>query len=448
MSNRAEQVLRPFEQNYEYMTDRIESGIEANRKGRMTLRFADEKGQPLTNVQAEFKQISHDFRFGANCFMIDELETEEKNAEYKRRFAELFNTATLPFYWCDLEPEKGKPRFEKNSPKVYRRPAPDLCLDFCRQHDIEPKLHCLNYDQWTPLWVPEDPQSVKKYLDKRMQEIATRYADKIRCMEVINETLCGKTNHPQGKHSTRFFDEPDIVEWSFEHARKYLPANELVINEATPFVWGEAFKYNRSAYYMQIERALAKGASIDAIGMQFHMFFPAEKETEVTRAFYDPRIVYAVMDRYADFGLPFQMTEITIPAYSTRPEDEQLQAQIIRHLYSMWFSHPNTEAVTYWNLADGYAAFAPQGDMSFGENYYHGALLRYDMSPKPAYETLKKMIHEEWITRASLNSHAKDSLSLRGFYGQYDLTLTANGKTLKKQIHLEKGAENQFSFIL
>jgi GH35 family endo-1,4-beta-xylanase len=111
------------------------------------------------------------------------------------------------------------------------------------------------------MWLPNDVPTVKKYLDKRIAEIAERYADKIPSMEVINETQCGEKDLDY-RHSTRFFREPDIVEWSFEHARKYLPANELIINEATSFCWSSGFKYNRSAYYMQIERALSKGASM------------------------------------------------------------------------------------------------------------------------------------------------------------------------------------------
>ena len=278
MSDRAERILKPFEENKAYMEDRIATGIEANRKGIGRLRFVDGEGNPVTKVHAQIRQKTHDFRFGANLFMLDELETEEKNAAYQERFCELFNLATLPFYWCDLEPEQGKPRFAKDSPKIYRRPAPDLCLEFCERKGIEPKLHCLNYDQWTPEWVADDPPTVKRYLEKRIAEIGERYRDQIPGMEVINETLCGKTNHPVGKHSTRFFHEPDLVEWSFEHARKHLPATKLIINEATPFIWGDAFKYNRGAYYMQIERALAKGASIDAIGMQYHMFYRMEEE--------------------------------------------------------------------------------------------------------------------------------------------------------------------------
>lgn len=444
MSDRAERILKPFEENRAYMEDRIASGIEANRKGLGKLCFVDQEGNPVRGVHAEIRQKTHDFRFGANIFMLDELETEEKNIAYQERFCELFNLATLPFYWCDLEPEKGKPRFEKESPKIYRRPAPDLCLDFCKKNGIEPKLHCLNYDQWTPLWVPEDAPSVKKHLDRRMAQIAERYRDKIDGMEVINETLCSETDHPQGKHSTRFFQEPDIVEWSFEHARKYLPANKLIINEATPFIWGEAFKYNRGAYYMQIERALAKGASIDVIGMQYHMFYHAQEEEERTKAFYNPYNLYAVMDRYADFGKPMQITEVTIPAYSREQEDEEVQAEIIKNLYRIWFSHPNMEAIIYWNLADGYAAFAPQGDMSYGENYYHGALLHFDMTPKPAFRELKKLIHETWNTRLSLDSDEAGRMDMKGFYGEYEVILNVKDKNVNTKIHLEKGAKNEF----
>lgn len=446
MSERAEKILKSFRENKAYMEDRIQSGIEANRKGFAKFRVVDEQGNSVENASLKICQKTHDFKFGANIFMLDELETEEKNRLYKERFAQLFNLATLPFYWADLEPEKGKPRFEKESPKVYRRPAPDLCLEYCEENNIEPKLHCLNYDQWSPEWLPKDVPAVKKYLDKRIAEIAERYADKIPSMEVINETLCGEGDCGF-RHSTRFFREPDVVEWSFEHARKYLPANELIINEATDFCWTGGFKYNRSAYYMQIERALAKGASIDAVGMQFHAFYRREDEENYTRQLYDPENLYKVMDQYADFGKPLQVTEVTIPAYSNEAEDEQVQAEIITNLYKIWFSHPNMEAIIYWNVVDGYAAFAKQGDMTNGENYFHGALLRYDMSPKPAFYALDELINKTWRTNL-LAEAANGSFEMKGFYGEYEVEVTAGGKTTAARVHLEKGADNQFTIVL
>ncbi len=150
MYDRREQVKKPFIEEAAYMNDLVQSGIEANRKGHVTLDFVDRNGKPVQDVHAELHQRTHDFRYGANLFMLDELETPEKNAAYKERFAEIFNIATLPFYWRDLEPEKGTPRYAADSPKVYRRPAPDLCVQYCQEHGIEPKLHCLAYDPWTP----------------------------------------------------------------------------------------------------------------------------------------------------------------------------------------------------------------------------------------------------------------------------------------------------------
>lgn len=75
------------------------------------------------------------------------------------------------------------------------------------------------------------------------------------------------------------------------------------------------------------------------------------------------------MDTYAKFGKPLQITEITIPAYSNDPADEEIQSQIIKNLYSIWFSHPAMEAIIYWNLPDGYAHRAVPGDMTQGGEY-------------------------------------------------------------------------------
>ena len=259
---RAQQVLKYFVENKAWMEDRIASGIEANRKGWLKLSFVDAEGNPVENVQLSLEQKTHDFKFGCNLFMLDELETQEKNQRFREMYPQLFNLATLPFYWANLEPEPGKLRFGKDSVKNYRRPAPDLCLEYCREKGIEPKLHCLVYDQWSPKWLPEDAREIKGLLDQRIAQIADRYRDQIPSMEVINETQCSYITGKDDRKSTPFFLEPDIIEWSFDHARKYLPANKLIINEATGHVWGNRYKYTRSAYYLQIQRALEKGATV------------------------------------------------------------------------------------------------------------------------------------------------------------------------------------------
>lgn len=443
-------VLELFEKDKDSLLAKTREGIERHRKGKFTLRVSDEKGSPLANTTVKVTQTTHAFRFGANLFMLDELETAEKNQAYKQSFAHLFNMATLPFYWDALEPDRGHPRFAADSPRVYRRPAPDLCMEFCEKHGIEPREHALAYEQFFPKWLyGADTDTTKAALEKRYAEIAARYADKIPTIEVTNEMLWEKGR-------TLFYDDADYVAWCFKLAEKYFPQNKLAINDATDMAWGMRPRTS-SAYYSYIEAALLKGARIDAVGMQYHMFYKREEEYEKTRPYYDPENLYAHMDLFARFGKPLQVTEITIPSYSWETEDEALQADILEYLYSIWFSHPAVEQIVYWNLVDGYAHVwdsepaviaASQGNMTLGENYYHGGLLRFDLSKKPAYERLDELINRRWHTEETVKTDARGEISLRGFYGDYELEVMKEGKRLTKKITLSETGEKSFTLTL
>ena len=155
-----------------------------------------------------------------------------------------------------------------------------------------------------------------------------------------------------------------------------------------------------------------------------------------------------LLDTYAALGRRIQITELTIPAYAYTQEDEEIQAEILRNIYSIWFSHPAMEAIIYWNLVDGFAAFAPQGDMTAGENYFHGGLLRYDFTPKPAYHVIRDLFGKTWRTRLELDSQEASRLSFKGFFGEYELEITANGKTVKRMIHLDRERSANFKLVL
>lgn len=434
-------ILELFEQQKDYLEEKINSGIENNRKGTFNLKIVQKNGEPIPGAKVFVNQKSHEFRFGANIFMIDEFENEEKNELYKKSFAEVFNMATLPFYWNATEPEKGKTRYAKGSEKLYRRPPIDLCIEFCEKHGIEPREHALAYEAFFPSWLKNaSVTEVKLALENRFKEISERYKDKIPTIEVTNEM-----EWKEGK--TAFYKEPDYIEWCFKTAEKYFPANQLVVNEWSGLPWTDRCMAT-DKYYAYIEANMLKGARIDAIGMQYHMFFRAENEYEATRAYYNPKNLYEHMDLYSNFGKPLQITEVTVPAYSNKPEDEDLQAEILEKLYSIWFSHPNVEQIIYWNLPDGYAAFAPQGDMTVGENYYYGGLLRFDLTPKPAFLKLKELIQKQWHTEGSLATDACGETEINGFYGDYEVSVEAFGKTVTKKISLLKKGQKNISIVL
>ena len=90
--------------------DRLE-----HRKGKAVLHFQDREGKPLAGKAVEVRQKKQEFLFGCNAF--DTLELCRENLDGQRReilqermelWLDLFNFATLPFYWGQYEPEEGK----------------------------------------------------------------------------------------------------------------------------------------------------------------------------------------------------------------------------------------------------------------------------------------------------------------------------------------------------
>ena len=174
------EVLKYFENAKSFYESTVEDNIEKYRKGSCKVTILDNSGLPVAGARVKIKQKNHAFRFGANIFMLDELETNEKNLLYKERFKDVFNMATLPFYWDSVEPKKGEYRFDKDCSKYYRRPSIDLCMEFCQENGIEPREHALAYDNHFPDWlVGASVDTVKKELEKRFEMIAKRYGDKI-----------------------------------------------------------------------------------------------------------------------------------------------------------------------------------------------------------------------------------------------------------------------------
>ena len=437
-----------FEEQKENWEKKAKEGIERYRKGDVRLKVVDQQGNPVEGAEVRFVQKSHEFSFGANLFMLGQMETEEKNQQYEACFAELFNMATLPFYWNTLEPERGKPRYAADSPAIYRRPAPDSCIAFCKAHGIEPREHALAYDAFFPDWlVGASDEEVKQELDRRFREIAERYAHLIPTIEVTNEMEWQK-----GK--TAFYDHPDFISYCFGLAEKYFPHNQLGINEHSPLAWQDRGR-TTDKYYAYIENHLLKGVRIDAIGMQYHLFFNRDIPDQRRMMMLNPEKLYRHMDLYARLGKPLQITEITIPSYSWEQEDEEIQADLLENLYTIWFSHPAVEQIVYWNLVDGYAYCAnpaqiplSRGNMTYGENYFHGGLLRFDMTTKPAYERLKKLLKQTWHTEGKLSTAGGGEGMFRGFFGKYDLEITVGGKTVTKEIQVSKKADNNLTVVI
>lgn len=426
-------LMGRYEAKRQQIDSRIAADIECYRKGDCRIKVADGAG-----VSVKVSQKTHDFKFGANIFMLDEFPTEAENEKYRAFFKEMFNLATVPFYWDGLEPEEGKRRYEKDSPRVYRRPAPEKCMEYCDENGIDTKAHCLVYDKFVPDWLVKLPLGeVEKKYEERFAEIAGRYRGRMYEFEVINELLA-ESDWP---YKTALSGKRDILEWSFALAKKYFPGETLVLNETTSRI-GLDTKGYRSPYFQLVENALLKGVPVDKVGIQHHMFTGAgastqEEYDEAIRKHalrHNPEGILRALDIIWELGVPLEITEVTVPTFGETPEDEQLQADLMKLWYSIWFSHPGMSGIVYWNTVDKTAWINPNA--VWNENNCRGGLLHRDLTPKKSALMLKKLLWEDWRTELTLTTDEEGYISFRGFYGDYEAVM--GDCVLSFGVHKEK----------
>ena len=67
------------------------------------------------------------------------------------------------------------------------------------------------------------------------------------------------------------------------------------------------------------------------------------------------------------------------------------------------------------------------------------------MTPKPAYHTIKNLIQKKWHTETEVVSDVDGMAKFKGFYGEYDVKISINGKTVCETIKLSSKGNNTFN---
>lgn len=398
---------------------RIDSNIDRYRKADAILKLESLS----VGTSVEIEQVSHSFLFGGNIFLFGDLKTPQKNKKYEDAFGELFNAATIPFYWKTLEPEQGKPRYEAGSPYEYRRPATDPVVDFCESKGMNMNGHAIIYGmrRWGhPVWMPEDRQAMEPLFEAHVRELARRYQGRIHRWDVVNESI---------DQANRGLMPDDYTYKTFSWAMRYFPASvQFNINDCD-IHWGP------SRRYVEIIRDLIdRGIRLDNVGVQMHIFNPSEsRKIAEGEDILSPEKNEAVLDCLAGTGRPIHISEVTISAPDETDTGKWVQAEIARNLYRLWFSYPAVMGITWWNVVDGGAA--P------GEPSYSG-LFTQEMERKPVYEALDHLINREWKTRLSAKVGKKKELRFRGFKGNYIVRWKdRSGKMQSREFYLKNDGD-------
>ncbi|KAA9038671.1 glycoside hydrolase family 10 [Ginsengibacter hankyongi] len=396
---------------------RVQCNIEKYRKGDATITIVDKNGKPLRNATVIIQQQTHEFLFGSNLFVLHQLATPELNQKYESAFTHLFNFATIPFYWRELEPQQNHLRFKEGSDSIWRRPPPDELVKWCKAHGIVIKGHQLLYvkRKFMPDWISaNDSNKLKALAGKRMTQLAERYGYDVSIWDAVNEEMARIAKPSQWDAVPH-----DFLSWAFKKADSLFPKrSQLIINDET-----KTSHYSTQDYVDMVNGLLKQNIRLDGIGIQFHMLQP---DKFLKGEVYTPQIMHDAYKKLGNFGKPLWITEITIPTHGETGLQDQ--ATIVSDIYKLWFSEPQMKGITWWNLGDGTAFGA--------ENNFHGGLLDSAMNPKPSYKVLDQLINHDWKTNITLKTDADGIVNFRGFHGKYSIQVKKGNKSQKYNFQL------------
>ncbi|MCR5237273.1 MAG: endo-1,4-beta-xylanase [Lachnospiraceae bacterium] len=375
-----------------------------HRKVYKRVRITDRNNNPLADQEIGIHQKNHAFLFGCAAFDFIPyvMEGGQSWQEITDSWLEIFNYATLPFYWGGYEPEEGKP----NRDKLMKT------AKYLVSKGVRVKGHPLCWHTSCADWLMkyDNATILKKQLERIDREV-TGFKGVIDMWDVINEVVIMPIFDKYDNAITRICKEKGrvgLIKEVFARAHDSNPEATLILND-----------FNTSINYeILIDGCLNAGVPISAIGIQSHQH----------QGYWGREKLLEVLERFSHFGLPIHFTENTlisgeimpphivdlndwqVEQWPTTPEGEERQAREIEEMYRILFSHPLVQAITTWDYKDGAWLKAPSG------------YLREDNSRKPSHDMLKNLVKHEWWTDTTVKTDENGWIEVEAFKGDYQIT--------------------------
>ncbi|MCS7223772.1 MAG: endo-1,4-beta-xylanase [Armatimonadetes bacterium] len=411
-----------------------EEGIEQHRKADGIIELCFPDGSPAPDIPVKVTLQRHYFLFG--CPLRPKHYTDPEHLDLCKQ---LFNSVQLlEFNWGQYEPDEGKPLREERRRFIFDWCYPNNIRNFyghmlvwTRQYGQYPKTAL-------PLWLFRyDRKTQYELLMKRIQREVQDYRDINIVWDVVNEPIhCrswGEWEKPEDFDESLDAVFPYVAD-ALTIAHQSNPKAPLLVNEYDLFVNENA----RYRFRKLVEMLLEKRVPLHAVGIQAHDW----------RATYwpSPTEIWAVCEDFGSrLGLNIYFTEF---CYTSDP------SRTIRGRYRSGFWNPETQAMAieeFYRVIFGHSKVA--GIFYFGlvgaEIWErHTGLRGENNEPKPAWGRLRRLLTEEWSVKAEGRTAQDGRFRFRGFFGDYLLEATYQGRLHTFPIRLQPNQENRFSFAL
>lgn len=389
--------------------------IEQYRKSDLEIRIVNTDGQPVEGAQVEVAMRRHAFGFGTAVRVPVMTRMDADAQTYRQRLEDLtgdgrsFNFAVIENGMKWLPWEGLAPWFTNT-----RQQTLDV-VAWLLQRGMQVRGHNLVWPSWGNL--PDDLQQNQNDLAFVRQRIESHIQE-----EVGYDGLKGNlvewdvVNEP-----AHLFDLADVfgrevvheeyAKW-FNLAVQTDSSAKMYINDFGIIMQGGVDLNAQEQYQETISNILDAGGQIDGIGIQGHVRPPLAS----------PQVVYDILDDYAALA-----PELSITEYDLINAPDDLDADYLRDLLTIAFSHPAVNSFVMWGFWDS--------------SHWRGEapLFDADWNLKPSGQAYLDLVFDAWWTDEQVQTNAEGNAAVRGVLGEYQVKATYQGVSNSREAILTRG---------
>jgi GH35 family endo-1,4-beta-xylanase len=399
--------------------------IEKIRKGNLSVEVVDAEGRAVEGAKVVVEMQRHAFQFGNTVRSAILGATEDKlpltkdingenvkvTAEDVRKYREVVRKyCSAVTFESELRPHVWK--LQTGTNQVWRekfRVFSEEAVPWLQKNDIDIRGHyvawgAIDYNAVEKQFIG-NPEGHRKWLWEHMADVLPKTSGFVSEWDTLNHIVAW------GKHTYEIeYGGLDIYTDIMKEARRLAPEATHAVNEGKVLPDG----YKREPYKRVIRFLNDHGQAPDVVGFMAHFDI-----TTLT----PPEELLAVYDDFSEIAPRLQLSEFDVEA----GDDEKLQADFYRDVMIATFSHPNFVGIIQWGFWEN-AHWKP-----------HAALWRSDWSLKPSGEVFVDLVSKKWWTDEEITTDQDGNGQVRGFLGEYDVSVEYNGSTVTEKVLLEKG---------
>jgi GH35 family endo-1,4-beta-xylanase len=376
--------------------------IEQHRKGDLKVVVVDAKGKPMPDAQVQVAMTRNAFNFGVAGSASRLL--DPKQPEYQANLLKYFNTVgfTNDLKWIGMEDWGLKPETTLAAMQMLKANGKSIrghVLVWPSFSNSPKRLQALK----------DKPQELQAEILKHITATVTRTKDYISDWDVTNET-------EGNAEFMKIIGPQAMIEW-YQAARAADPKAILTFTEPAFDNHGieEGSFPNKElpGYRGWVDYLIKNKAPLDSLGTQAHSGILGRESTHGAFG------VWKSFDELAArYGKTLQYTELDIALKKPGdPVQQAYQADRLRDSLIIAYAHPAVTGAMQWGYWEGDVWQPGTG------------LWNKDWTIKPIGQAYVDLVTKEWWTQAEGKTDAKGTYSTRGFTGNYDITVVADGKS-------------------